>query len=723
MFTIIFTFTSQISNAEEATSITITEELSVTQCFPDDTLWVNGTATYDNATPVADSQVFVNITGTETHFITETDLNGEYGQQIKATGRYKDQYQLDVSEYTDQVRSGNRVGQSFIPNASWIHSIDINLKKSFPLPSSSVTVHLKASADSIIDMVNVTLDYDDISDGWNNFVFPEPRELVPGEEYFILLTSNTTVGGYSNYGSPYGFGGYYDRGVVYWDMGYMDPDPDQDIGFITYYEEPLQPGEYPINVTVTGANSTSTIYGYNETNLTVVYRPTPDLYVPKRKIKLFSDTSSLIENKTIYMNSTIQNLGDAAARDFLVNFTLDSKDNVFHSQWISVDIASKITVSADLITDVGYHTIYVFADDTEILLESNETNNNNSVEFYVDKDFDGDGIGNLSDGDDDNDGYHDDIEIAEGSNPLDSSSKPVDCDGDLLPDSMDLDDDNDGYNDIIEVEEGSDPLDNSSIPDDMDSDLIPDSSDYDIDGDGIINELDVFPFDSSEWLDTDGDNIGDNSDDDDDGDGVRDSEDKYPLDADDDGLTNDIDWDDDADGILDWKDPYLLDTDNDGQRNDVDEDDDGDGILDLDEKNMHTDPLNKDTDGDGANDRVDYDPLDSGVISDPGFPIIYILVPLLVIVIMILIAFFVSRRGSGLKAMGIGEGYRELPAFRDEYIPQITTSPLGEQPLPGGITTPSKADELEELEEEIEKSPSKEEDELADVEEEFEETL
>lgn len=51
------------------------------------------------------------------------------------------------------------------------------------------------------------------------------------------------------------------------------------------------------------------------------------------------------------------------------------------------------------------------------------------------------------------------------------------------------------------------------------------------------------------------------------------------------------------------------DTDGDGVGNITDADDDSDGLSDLEEKKLHTDPLNKDTDGDGIEDLTDERPL------------------------------------------------------------------------------------------------------------------
>jgi len=77
-------------------------------------------------------------------------------------------------------------------------------------------------------------------------------------------------------------------------------------------------------------------------------------------------------------------------------------------------------------------------------------------------DTDGDGDGDACDSDDDNDGYNDQLEISEGTNPLDANSRPLDTDADGTPNSSDLDDDNDGFND------GDDPAPlNASIPGDF----------------------------------------------------------------------------------------------------------------------------------------------------------------------------------------------------------------------------------------------------------------
>jgi WD40 repeat protein len=77
-----------------------------------------------------------------------------------------------------------------------------------------------------------------------------------------------------------------------------------------------------------------------------------------------------------------------------------------------------------------------------------------------------------------------------------------DYDGDGVPDITDSDDDNDGYIDTTELQVETNPLDYMSRPKDNDNDLIPDSMDVDIDNDGVVNSEDSDPYDKSKWDDT-----------------------------------------------------------------------------------------------------------------------------------------------------------------------------------------------------------------------------
>ena len=123
------------------------------------------------------------------------------------------------------------------------------------------------------------------------------------------------------------------------------------------------------------------------------------------------------------------------------------------------------------------------------------------------RDSDGDGIGDNLDTDDDNDGLSDSEEAALGTNPLDADTdndglndgqdafpldaqETTDTDGDGLGNNTDTDDDNDGYSDQVENTEGTNPLDASDTPADDDNDGIPNRTDNDANGDGFNdNEL------------------------------------------------------------------------------------------------------------------------------------------------------------------------------------------------------------------------------------------
>jgi len=240
-------------------------------------------------------------------------------------------------------------------------------------------------------------------------------------------------------------------------------------------------------------------------------------------------------------------------------------------------------------------------------------------------DTDSDGIGNNADLDDDNDGWSDITEIDCGdSDPLNGTSTPADYDEDGVCNTLDDDDDNDSYPDSND----DFPLDECAILD-TDMDGIPDwifmncntnlSEDIDDDNDGYNDTNDSHPLDPSEWFDTDNDGIGNNEDTDDDGDNVPDQFDEFPLDStewmdtDGDGVGDNADTDNDDDGVLDTNDDFpndaneTTDTDGDGIGNNADDDDDGDGYLDI----YDQFPLDStewfDTDLDGIGNNADPD--------------------------------------------------------------------------------------------------------------------
>jgi hypothetical protein len=250
--------------------------------------------------------------------------------------------------------------------------------------------------------------------------------------------------------------------------------------------------------------------------------------------------------------------------------------------------------------------------DTSALLEIVEGNGGSLGEIDTDKD----GIFNLVDDDDDNDGVADHLDDF----PLDPAAS-LDTDGDGSPDdwnegktaadstsdpTLNLDDDDDGDSVLDNVDNC--PLVANAAQLNTDGDTSGNACDDDDDSDGKLDTADNCPLISnSDQLNSDGDASGNACDEDDDDDGALDSLDNCPLvnnpdqaDLDQDNLgdacdSNDDREDTDGDGWFDLEDncPTLRnadqqDTDSDNAGDTCDTDDDGDGVLDVDD----TAPLN-----------------------------------------------------------------------------------------------------------------------------------
>jgi len=202
----------------------------------------------------------------------------------------------------------------------------------------------------------------------------------------------------------------------------------------------------------------------------------------------------------------------------------------------------------------------------------------------VQLDTDGDGIADINDLDDDNDGIPD---LMEGAG---------DTDADGIPDSLDLDSDNDGLTDTSEA--GGNDVDGNGVIDGF----------VDADGDGADDATTATPLPVT---DTDGDGNADYVDVDSDNDGMTDTAEAGGTDTDGDGQ---------ADGLVDTNGDGLDDTiaatplpnadsDNDGVTDHLDIDSDNDGITDA------TEAGSVDADGDGEVDGftdADGDGLDDG---------------------------------------------------------------------------------------------------------------
>ncbi len=216
------------------------------------------------------------------------------------------------------------------------------------------------------------------------------------------------------------------------------------------------------------------------------------------------------------------------------------------------------------------------------------------VDYRDSPDADGDGVPDIIDLDDDNDGIPD---TAEGTG---------DSDGDGIIDALDLDSDNDGIPDIVEAG-GTDTDGDGQVDYPTPGDP---TSMVDADGDGLDDSVDNIDNGSGAGEVTDGTPL---ADEDSDGDGVAD---RLDLDSDNDGITDIVEaggTDANGDGEVDYATPgdptTMVDVDGDGFIDTIDTDDNtvagtGDGGTAL---------PDEDTDGDGTEDRLDLDSDNDGI--------------------------------------------------------------------------------------------------------------
>ena len=344
-----------------------------------------------------------------------------------------------------------------------------------------------------------------------------------------------------------------------------------------------------VNFTVGAASTTTSLLTANPASITADGSSTSTITV---QLIDANGNNLIIGGDTVLLNTDLGTLGTVT----------DNANGTYSATLTSSNTAGLATITGTL--------------------NGSAITDNATVNFVSDSD--GDGIADITDLDDDNDGIPD----------ADEDNGAIDTDGDGIVDSLDLDSDNDGLYDLHESGADAATLDtdddgridssntvgtngladavetiadngipnyNGGTPLDTDSDTVADFRDLDTDNDGIPDAIEG-------GNDTDGDGVPDYQDTDSDNDGIPDviEGNTSGNDSDGDGIDDvfDVDQTGGADANNDGVDDAVnaLDTDSDGIPDYLDIDSDNDGILDATEADTGTD-----TDVDGIDDLFDVD--------------------------------------------------------------------------------------------------------------------
>jgi hypothetical protein len=383
-------------------------------------VWVNGSAIYgfknttmtktNASAPAAYSNVNVSVKGTGIYQLGMTDVNGDYSLRVTMPST-PGNYVLNVSMSNRSILGWNET------------TIDVQQLRILHSPQLSKTV---VYPDQTI-WVNGTATYNNGSKAGGSNVTIN----LDGQEWY---GSTNSVGHYS-----------------------------------IPVTAPSTSGSY--DVRVTASNQTVLVTNTTILDLLVTDVPVPDISISTDDITI-SDSHPIV-NRDFSIDVTIHNTGTLDALDFYVEVKIDG---VLEHQEFVASLVQGMDTSFGFLWNTansGDHNVIVMSDPTNSITEAVENNNNATKIVSVDGDFDGDGVGDLLDNDDDNDGYLD---------PPGPDKFPYDP--------------TEWY--------------------DTDEDSVGDNKDIDDDGDGYLDWRDHFPLDETEWDDTDRDGVGNNKDDDDD---------------------------------------------------------------------------------------------------------------------------------------------------------------------------------------------------------------
>jgi hypothetical protein len=251
-----------------------------------------------------------------------------------------------------------------------------------------------------------------------------------------------------------------------------------------------------------------------DTGIVVRYEPESVAPGGSRSIQ-GSIVAKLLADDSTELTRTLERVENGYPQSFLFEDFADDAQLAF-----PLPISGSIIPNIRFITNTGIRLITQF-NDSDLDTVPDDADNCPFTANTDQADLDGDGIGDVCEGDQDGDG------IPDGTDNCVAVPNPnqADTDSDGLGDVCDNDSDNDGVPDVID----NCPFTINPDQADADGDDIGDACEGDFDGDGVPDEFDNCPSNPNpDQLDDDGDGVGNVCDDDRDGDLIANAADNCP---------------------------------------------------------------------------------------------------------------------------------------------------------------------------------------------------